>query len=561
MNNKKRTIATRIALLALLTCVLLGSLIGCGAASKITLTAKNISNSDVTEGGGALDADLLNDIAQTLAAAYDSASFDSRELLIAAYRGYDMLDPAFDDAIVDPNEVKETDLEAAAAIIEQASDRLEAADRILVGKDYSAMTAADVRIVIGALQEHVDLDEERGFWATILGWIGVFLGWIDGFTGSYLVALIIFAILVELLMLPLGIRQQKNSIRQAKLRPKEMAIRKKYAGRDDQKTRMKVQEEIQALYEREHFSPYAGCMPLLLQLPIVIALYRIVIDPLQYVLGQSASLSASLDLYRTAARAAGGLGEAVSANSGTIGLLSKIGGQLEGLKNFLFFDNAEAIYTRMSELTIPDFSLFNLNFGLTPSFTENQILLFVPALTFVVYYFTMKLTKKFTYQSTMAEQQNDPQVACSNKIMDLMMPIMSTYICFIVPALVGIYWIFKSLISTLRQFIVSRIMPLPQFSEEDYKAAEREYAGKASKKDGTTQRGAYTYPSGTKTVGGKPKSLFHMDDDDYVAKIEEEEKKEAEAAESHDTAGQPAGKTNFSAKLKDDKRDDKQDKK
>ncbi|MBQ7337396.1 MAG: YidC/Oxa1 family membrane protein insertase [Clostridia bacterium] len=560
MNYKKRTFAIRAIVLGLLMCVLLTTLVGCGSATKVTLTAKNISNSDANENGCTLDADLLNDIAQTLALAFDSTEFDSRELLIAAYRGYNMLDASFDDAVIDPEEVKETDMEAVHLIIETATDRLDAADRALVGKDYSAMTPADTLTVIGALQDTVDLDEEKDFWGTILGWIGIFLGWIDGFTGSYLVALIIFAIIVELLMLPLGIRQQKNSIRQAKLRPKEMAIRKKYAGRDDQKTQQKVSQEIQELYQKENFNPASGCLPLLLQLPIVLALYRIVIDPLQYVLGQSASLSSSLELYRTAARAAGGLGEAVSANSGTIGLLSKIGEHLDGLKNFLFFDNAEAIYTRMSEVTIPDFSLFGLNLGLTPSFQDNQILLIIPVLTFVVYYLTMKLTKKFTYQSTTAEQQTDPQVACSNKIMDLMMPIMSTWVCFMVPALVGIYWIFKSLISTLRQFIVSKAMPLPQFTEEDYKAAERELAGKSPKRAAAAARGSYSYPAGTKTVDGKPKSLFHMDDDDYVAMVEEQEKKDEEEAKSANNEKATA-KAEFAAKLKDDKRDNKDNKK
>lgn len=555
MKNKKRQFVFRAFALGLMLCLLLTSLISCGSSAKATLTTQNISNSDASQNGCALDADLLNDIAQTLASAY-SSSFDSRELLIAAYRGYNMLAEGFDDASVDPEEIKPTDMDAALAIIAAASEQLAVEDRVLTGQDYSAMTPADVLTVIEALQTHVDLDAEKGVWATILGWIGIFLGWLDGFTGSYLVALIIFAILVEALMLPLSIRQQKNSIRQAKLRPKEMAIRKKYAGRSDQRTQQKVQTEIQELYQRENFNPAAGCLPLLLQLPIVFALYRIVIDPLQYVLGQSASLSTSLDLYRTAARAAGGLGETGIASNGTIGLLSKLSGQMDGLKNFLFFDNAGDIFERMNELVIPDFNLFGLNLGLTPSFNANQILLIVPALTFIVYFCTMKLTKKFTYQPTTAEQA-DPQTACSNKIMDLMMPIMSTYISFIVPALVGIYWISKSLITTLRQFIISKVMPLPVFTEEDYKAAEREYAGKAPKKGAPTQRGAYSYPTGTKTVDGKPKSLFHMDDDDYVAKVTAEEQKEEEEKETQRAASKkPAPKTDMVAKLKDDPKDD-----
>jgi hypothetical protein len=96
-----------------------------------------------------------------------------------------------------------------------------------------------------------------------------------------------------------------------------------------------------------------------------------------------------------------------------------------------------------------------------------------------------------------------------------------------VPALVGIYSMFKSIISTLRQFIVCKIMPYPQFTEEDYRAAEREYAGKAPRK-GETRQDTRTYGRDVQMVGGKPKSLFHMDDDEYVAKIEAEAKREAE---------------------------------
>ena len=102
---------------------------------------------------------------------------------------------------------------------------------------------------------------------------------------------------------------------------------------------------------------------------------------------------------------------------------------------------------------------------------------------------------------------------------------MSTVFAFMVPALVGIYWMFKSVISTLRQFIVCKIMPYPQFTEEDYRAAEREYAGKAPRK-GENRPDNRTYTGNVEMVGGKPKSLFHMDDDDYLAQVEAEAKKD-----------------------------------
>jgi YidC/Oxa1 family membrane protein insertase len=154
----------------------------------------------------------------------------------------------------------------------------------------------------------------------------------------------------------------------------------------------------------------------------------------------------------------------------------------------------------------------------------------VPVLTFLAYFFSMKMTRKFTYQATTA---NDPQQGCSNKMMDLMMPLMSVYICFLVPAAVGVYWIFKSIIGVLKQFVLSKAIPVPKFTEEDYKAAEKEMAGKTKKKINKTKSSGEV-----KAV----RSLHYIDDEDFEdtrerglarkALLEEKEKQEkAEAAE------------------------------
>ena len=119
--------------------------------------------------------------------------------------------------------------------------------------------------------------------------IGYILKFFSNICGnSYILAILLFAILTELIMaLVFGIRQQKNSIKQARLRPKEAAIRKKYAGRDDKPTQQKMTQEIQELYQKEGYNPMGGCLPLLIQFPILIALYNIVIDPLKYICGLS----------------------------------------------------------------------------------------------------------------------------------------------------------------------------------------------------------------------------------------------------------------------------------
>ncbi|MBR0443328.1 MAG: YidC/Oxa1 family membrane protein insertase [Clostridia bacterium] len=231
-------------------------------------------------------------------------------------------------------------------------------------------------------------------------------------------------------------------------------------------------------------------------------------------------------------------------------MLAGIGDKLVGIKDFMLLKNGEEVFARMDNIVMPKFTLGSLNLGEVPSLNNPSILWLVPVLTFVTYFFSMRLTKKFTYQPTNAAGGDDRQVACSNWMMDITMPAMSTWIAFIVPALVGIYWIFKSVISTLSRFILSRVMPYPTFTEEDYRAAEREYAGKAPKKQ---VPGQYSYGRDTKMVGGKPKSLFHMDDDDYVAKIEAEEKKEAEDKAASEIKP-AADKRLDGAALKDDDR-------
>ena len=86
-------------------------------------------------------------------------------------------------------------------------------------------------------------------------------------TGSYLVALLVFSVILKLVLFPFSIKQQKNSQKQASLRPKENVIRKKYAGRTDRATQMKMNTEIQELYQKENFSPLGGCLPMILQSP------------------------------------------------------------------------------------------------------------------------------------------------------------------------------------------------------------------------------------------------------------------------------------------------------
>lgn len=325
------------------------------------------------------------------------------------------------------------------------------------------------------------------------------LGWIIEisyrFTHNYAIALFIFALVLQIVLFPLGIKQQKNSVKQASLRPKEMAIRKKYAGRNDKPTQQKLNEEIMELYQRENFNPMGGCLPMLIQLPILFSLYNVVISPLKYICGFGVETIKNIQLkVYEILQAAGTEGFEAFAEGKTVSQINLITKMRElGLTNFVG-ENGQAI----TESMLPDFTIFGgkLDLSMIPIQHLWSILLLIPALTLVVTYGSTWISRKLMYNPN-PEAQND----ISMKIMNLSMPLLSVYISFTVPATIGLYWIFRSILGVLQQLALSKMFPIPKFSEEDYKAAEREANFKALSKNQQKKQ--------------KVRSLHHIDDDDY----------------------------------------------
>ncbi|MBE6698762.1 MAG: YidC/Oxa1 family membrane protein insertase [Ruminococcaceae bacterium] len=547
---KTKKITGRIAACALAILLLLTALVGCAGKQAVPTLPfdkdKFTMNSEEEFNAHGLKTNELTKVAEIFSAAYGAKeAFDARQALVAANRGYDMTAEGFTDTDASLfKEDKGLNLDYAKSVIKKANTTASAAGATAftdaeLTDVLDRLNAADVAMLLDAFRQTVNV-EKGGFWDGLLGVIGKILNWITRYLGfgSYVVGICLFAIVIEILMLPFSIKQQKNSIKQATLRPKEMAIKNKYKGRNDQPTMQKMQTEIQELYQRENFSPFSGCLPLLVQLPIVMALYYIVIDPLHYVLGQGANVTAALTTFATASPAAGGLGMRLGSNRGTIELLSLLNGNgeniIDALGNFQYYafsDDALASLDKAVEM-IPNFNIGSLNFGLTPSWS-NWILMLVPVLTFVTYFLSSKINRKFMYQPATNEGVDARQQACSNSMMDVTMPAMSTFFTMAVPAVIGIYWAFRSWVGLLKSFIMSRIMPLPTFTEEDYKAAEREMAGKTKKKINKTKSS-----DEVRAV----RSLHYIDDEDFEdtrerglarkAALEEKEKQEkAEAAE------------------------------
>ena len=355
--------------------------------------------------------------------------------------------------------------------------------------------------------------------------INIAFGYVMKFCNSivgnrYILALLLFALIFEILLLPSGIKQQKNSIKQAKLRPKEMAIRKKYNGRTDNASKQKLQQELQEMYQKEGYNPMGGCLPMLIQFPIIIALFNIVYNPLKYICGLSTdtinALIAKVNSFPEYADKAFNATRNIDLMGAVKKLMSEHGaGVFNGVEGF-----SEKI-TSVSD--IPNLTMFGGKIDLAgvPQFNPPTWLLLIPVLTFVAYFFSMKINRKLMYQPA----QNDAAMGCSNKVMDVTMPLMSVFITFGVPAALGVYWIFKCIIGVVKQFILSKLMPLPQFTDEELKAAEKEIADKEPK----TQRRV------TNNNGQARRSLHYIDDEEYEdvteKKSEPEVKAEAPAEE------------------------------
>ena len=304
---------------------------------------------------------------------------------------------------------------------------------------------------------------------------------------AYAVALFMFALIIKIVLFPLAIKQQKNMQRQAKLRPKEMAIRKKYAGREDQATKQKMQNEVMEMYKEEKFNPASGCLPLLIQLPLLIMLYNVVRGPLTYI---AQFTQAELNVLGDA------LAPLFNVSTYSIDTTNEIAAIATLQENSSFLSGEAAALMQK----LPDLSLFGMDLTATPVIASWLVI--IPILNLLASYFGQVLIRKMSYQPL----TQDNAGGCSPKMMNIMMPLFSTYIAFQVPAALGLYWIYTNILSVVQQYILKKMYPTPVFTEEEMRAAEKQYAAAAKNKGGHAG----------KLPPKKSNSLVYDDDDDDV---------------------------------------------
>ena len=321
--------------------------------------------------------------------------------------------------------------------------------------------------------------------------LGLLMKFFYGIFGNYAIAILFFAIVVKIVLLPLGIQQQKSQIKMARMKPKEQAIRGKYAGRTDTVTQQKMQAEIMEMYKAENYSPMSGCLPLLVQMPILFSLYAIIRSPLTYIAQLGGTL---LD----------GIKEYIFNNAeqfynivSTLGKIDESGKFVKSISEFkniqeidiIKIFNDPSLFAQIKSAVIGFPAEFqNLNFKLFGQLLTNSpsealasglsILLLIPVLNFAASFLQMRLQKVIN-ANTLA---GDAASGKGMKFMEYAMPLLIVWMSYSMYSALGIYWIFQSFLGIAQTVILAKIYPLPKISEEEYELARKQYGAAKKKK-------------------------------------------------------------------------------
>ena len=257
--------------------------------------------------------------------------------------------------------------------------------------------------------------------------LGYLLSWLsDIFGGNFALSVFVFTLIINLAMLPLTIKTQKSTSKQARLRPKLDALKKKYG--DD---RQKYAQATQELYTKENVSMAGGCLPMVIRTLFIFAVYYVISDPLQYLMHFSA------EEVGTIAQALKDSGYNVLRNVDIIGYVS--GGEIAnvGLDSAL----VEKVTMAVSEI---DFDFFGIDLTKTPTFSLKFSEMFKGNL-WVIPFMSLASNLLSSFISTAAQKRSNPE-APSMTLMLFMMPLLSFYITFQVPCALGLYWTMSSII-------------------------------------------------------------------------------------------------------------------
>jgi YidC/Oxa1 family membrane protein insertase len=268
---------------------------------------------------------------------------------------------------------------------------------------------------------------------------------------NYGIAIVLFTVGVKTLLLPMTIKQVQSTSKISELQPQVQEIQKKYSVDKE-----KQSAEMMKLYQENKVNPAGGCLPLLIQMPILFSLYYVISQPLKYMVGKSPEIIAQL-----------------------YSLLPSGAGNIENMKDLsiiTYFSSHPEQLSQVSNLLKPE-DLLNMNFlginlGAVPSWNpvnyitsgtdiHSYLLLMIPILSGLTSYISMKYSMKDTLKASGTEMQ-----ASIQNNMALLSPMMSGVIAFTVPAGLGLYWIIGNIYQLLQQIFIN-IFVLKKFSKNN----------------------------------------------------------------------------------------------
>ncbi|MBR0162048.1 MAG: YidC/Oxa1 family membrane protein insertase [Oscillospiraceae bacterium] len=288
-------------------------------------------------------------------------------------------------------------------------------------------------------------------WKTITRPFAWLMIWLYNLTGSYGLAIILFALAVNLILAPFMAKSKKSMMRSTRLQPRIQELQRRHEGNPQ-----KLNEEMQKLYREEGVNPMSGCLWSLIPFPILIALYSVIRQPLTRMMFVAEDFVTTLQNFFV--------------EQGLYVIPERADAYVEIKLTKLVHENWNLVQSGLKDVLDPnlldiDFSFLGLNLGDQPQwnfFTStdwSDVHVWLPALgLFLIPFISAGLSWLSMKVSSASNPQTaqDAQSAATMKSMNLMMPLMSIWICFIMPAAMGVYWIANSVFGMARDYILTK---------------------------------------------------------------------------------------------------------
>ena len=296
----------------------------------------------------------------------------------------------------------------------------------------------------------------------IFGYIMLGIYKLVGGFGGYGFALILFTILARCFMIPTSVSQQKGMAKQQRLAPKIRRIQEKYAG-----NQQKIQEETQALYQREGYNPMsAGCLPMLIQMPLIIGLFGVMYNPLRYALGINVDdIKVLSDIFVDFAKNSSSevIQKLVLDAKGNISTANSRYFPMYIIQYFNDIKDAVIASGKVSTDTISSiskfvaekkFEMFGMQLGVKPQdmLKTEKIYYLIPVFSGVT-----SLLQAFIQQRQQKKANPTLDKNPANGCMMIMMPAMSVWFTFMFPCGIGIYWGVSNIFSIVQSYVMKKV--------------------------------------------------------------------------------------------------------